>query len=53
MVEANQSRACLSVSERARRDMPVSVGALLWEKLLVWVEYSSDKVRIVKRDREK
>jgi hypothetical protein len=28
VVEANQSRACLSVSERERRDIPVSVGAL-------------------------
>jgi hypothetical protein len=28
VVKANQSRACLSVSERERRDIPVSVGAL-------------------------
>ena len=28
VVEANQSRACLSVSERESLDMPVSVGAL-------------------------
>jgi hypothetical protein len=29
VVSANQSRACLSVSERESLDMPVSVGALL------------------------
>jgi hypothetical protein len=28
VVKANQSRACLSVSERERRDIPVSMGAL-------------------------
>lgn len=32
VVSANQSRACLSVSESARRDMPVSVGALVRKK---------------------
>ena len=28
VASTNQSRACLSASERARRHMPVSVGAL-------------------------
>jgi hypothetical protein len=29
VVDTNQSRACLSASLRARRDMPVSVGLLV------------------------
>jgi hypothetical protein len=38
VVEANQSRASLSVSERERRDIPVSVGALLVELLCQFEE---------------
>ena len=34
VVSANQLRACLSVSERERRDMPVSVGALGYGQIL-------------------
>lgn len=31
VVSTNQSRACLSVSDKASRDMPVSVGPLIVE----------------------
>jgi hypothetical protein len=51
VVEANQSRACLSVSERDRRDIPVSVGALCMIDVLARYVLLDDFVRKERVDR--